>query len=41
MAINTKKYLYLEDDQNTLTIKWGIEDIKLHLEDQEREFDPP
>ena len=36
-----KKYLYLDDDQDSFTIRWDIEDIKLHLEDQEREFDPP
>ena len=35
------KYFYLDDDQDSFTITWGIEDIKLHLEDQEREFDPP
>ena len=40
-VINTNKYLYLDDDQDSFTITWGIEDIKLHLEDQEREFDPP
>ena len=35
------KYLYLEEDQESLIIKWNINDIKTHLKDQGREFYPP
>ena len=36
-----KKYLYLDDDQDSFTIKWCIEDIKVSLKDRNKELNPP
>ena len=35
------KYLYLDDDQDSFTIKWCIEDIKVSLKDRNKELNPP